>query len=99
MSAVATVLILCVAAPPALAVSGVAGATFPGQIVQEVTAVEQDEQAVMQTEQQSGARRLPTLRLAPFSQSPPVLGYPSSVRGWRTRHPFEVKQRSIRSVG
>jgi P-type conjugative transfer protein TrbJ len=33
-------------------VSEVAGATFPEQIVQEVTAVEQDEQAVMQTEQQ-----------------------------------------------
>ncbi len=45
-------LILASAAPPARAVSEVAGATFPEQIVQEVTAVEQDEQAAMQTEQQ-----------------------------------------------
>ena len=45
-------LILVSASPPARAVSEVAGATFPEQIVQEVTAVEQDEQAVMQTEQQ-----------------------------------------------
>ena len=45
-------LILASAAPPAEAVSEVAGATFPEQIVQEVTAVEQDEQAAMQTEQQ-----------------------------------------------
>ena len=50
-AAVAT-LILASAAPPAEAVSEVAGATFPEQVVQEVTAVEQDEQAVMQTEQQ-----------------------------------------------
>ena len=45
-------LILVSASPPARAVSEVAGATFPEQIVQEVTAVEQDEQAAMQTEQQ-----------------------------------------------
>jgi len=51
-AAFAATLILASAAPPALAVSEVAGATFPEQIVQEVTAVEQDEQAVMQTEQQ-----------------------------------------------
>lgn len=51
-AAFAATLILASAAPPAEAVSEVAGATFPEQIVQEVTAVEQDEQAVMQTEQQ-----------------------------------------------
>ena len=51
-AAFAATLILAAAAPPARAVSEVAGATFPEQIVQEVTAVEQDEQAVMQTEQQ-----------------------------------------------
>ena len=51
-AAAAATLILASAAPPAWAVSEVAGATFPEQIVQEVTAVEQDEQAVMQTEQQ-----------------------------------------------
>ena len=51
-AAAAATLILASAAPPAEAVSEVAGATFPEQIVQEVTAVEQDEQAVMQTEQQ-----------------------------------------------
>ena len=51
-AAFAATLILASAAPPAWAVSEVAGATFPEQIVQEVTAVEQDEQAVMQTEQQ-----------------------------------------------
>jgi len=51
-AAFAATLILASAAPPALAVSEVAGATFPEQIVQEVTAVQQDEQAVMQTEQQ-----------------------------------------------
>ena len=51
-AAFAATLILASAAPPALAVSEVAGATFPEQVVQEVTAVEQDEQAVMQTEQQ-----------------------------------------------
>ena len=51
-AAFAATLILASAAPPARAVSEVAGATFPEQIVQEVTAVQQDEQAVMQTEQQ-----------------------------------------------
>ena len=51
-AAFAATLILASAAPPARAVSEVAGATFPEQIVQEVTAVEQDEQAAMQTEQQ-----------------------------------------------
>ena len=51
-AAFAATLILASAAPPEEAVSEVAGATFPEQIVQEVTAVEQDEQAVMQTEQQ-----------------------------------------------
>ena len=51
-AAAAATLILASAAPPAEAVSEVAGATFPEQVVQEVTAVEQDEQAVMQTEQQ-----------------------------------------------
>ncbi len=51
-AAFAATLILAAAAPPAWAVSEVAGATFPEQVVQEVTAVEQDEQAVMQTEQQ-----------------------------------------------
>ena len=51
-AAFAATLILASAAPPAEAVSEVAGATFPEQVVQEVTAVEQDEQAVMQTEQQ-----------------------------------------------
>ena len=51
-AAFAATLILASAVPPAEAVSEVAGATFPEQIVQEVTAVEQDEQAVMQTEQQ-----------------------------------------------
>ena len=51
-AAFAATLILASATPPALAVSEVAGATFPEQVVQEVTAVEQDEQAVMQTEQQ-----------------------------------------------
>ncbi len=51
-AAAAVTLILASAAPPAEAVAEVAGATFPEQIVQEVTAVEQDEQAVMQTEQQ-----------------------------------------------
>ena len=51
-AAAAATLILASAAPPAEAVSEVAGATFLEQIVQEVTAVEQDEQAVMQTEQQ-----------------------------------------------
>ena len=50
--AFAATLVFASAAPPALAVSEVAGATFPEQVVQEVTAVEQDEQAVMQTEQQ-----------------------------------------------
>ena len=53
-AAFAATLILASAAPPALAVSEVAGATFPEQIVQEVTAVEQDEQAVLQTEDQVG---------------------------------------------
>ena len=51
-AAFAATLILASAAPPAEAVSEVAGATFPEQVVQEVTAVEQDEQEVMQTEQQ-----------------------------------------------
>ena len=51
-AAAAATLILASAAPPAQAVSEVAGATFPEQVVQEVTAVEQDEQAVMQTDQQ-----------------------------------------------
>ena len=51
-AAAAATLILGSASPAARAVSQVAGATFPEQIVQEVTAVEQDEQAVMQTEQQ-----------------------------------------------
>ena len=51
-AAAAATLILASAAPPAWAVSEVAGATFPEQVVQEVTAVEQDEQAVVQTEQQ-----------------------------------------------
>ena len=51
-AAAAATLILASAAPPAEAVSEVAGATFPEQVVQEVTAVEQDEQEVMQTEQQ-----------------------------------------------
>ncbi len=51
-AAFATTLILASAAPPAEAVSEVVGATFPEQVVQEVTAVEQDEEAVMQTEQQ-----------------------------------------------
>jgi P-type conjugative transfer protein TrbJ len=53
-AAFAATLILVSAAPPALAVSEVAGATFPEQVVQEVTAVEQDEQAVLQTEDQVG---------------------------------------------
>ena len=53
-AAFAATLILASAAPPALAVSEVAGATFPEQVVQEVTAVEQDEQAVLQTEDQVG---------------------------------------------
>ena len=52
--AFAATLVLASAAPPALAVSEVAGATFPEQIVQEVTAVEQDEQAVLQTDDQVG---------------------------------------------
>ena len=51
-AAFAATLILASAAPPARAVSEVAGATFPEQVVQEVTAVQQDEQSVMQTEQQ-----------------------------------------------
>ncbi len=51
-AAAAATLIFASASPPAEAVSEVAGATFPEQVVQEVTAVEQDEQAVMQTEQQ-----------------------------------------------
>ena len=51
-AAAAATLILASAAPPAEAVSEVAGATFPEQVVQEVTAVEQDEQEVQQTEQQ-----------------------------------------------
>ena len=51
-AAAAATLILASAVPPAEAVSEVAGATFPEQVVQEVTAVEQDEQEVMQTEQQ-----------------------------------------------
>jgi P-type conjugative transfer protein TrbJ len=53
-AAFAATVLLVSAAPPALAVSEVAGATFPEQIVQEVTAVEQDEQAVLQTEDQVG---------------------------------------------
>ena len=53
-TAFAATLILASAGPPALAVSEVAGATFPEQVVQEVTAVEQDEQAVLQTEDQVG---------------------------------------------
>ena len=53
-TAFAATLILASAAPPAEAVSEVAGATFPEQVVQEVTAVEQDEQAVLQTEDQVG---------------------------------------------
>ena len=51
-AAAAATFILASAAPPAQAVSEVAGATFPERVVQEVTAVEQDEQAVVQTEQQ-----------------------------------------------
>ncbi len=55
-AALAATLILASAAPPAEAVSEVAGATFPEQVVQEVMAVEQDEQAVLQTEQQISMR-------------------------------------------
>ncbi len=62
-AAFAATLVLASAAPPAHAVSEVAGATFPEQIVQEVTAVEQDEQAVMQTEQQIGMLTSQTINL------------------------------------
>ncbi len=62
-AAFAATLVLASAAPPAWAVSEVAGATFPEQVVQEVTAVEQDEQAVMQTEQQIGMLTSQTINL------------------------------------
>ena len=82
----AVTVILATSAPPAHAVSEVAGATFPEQIVQEVTAVEQDEQAVMQTEQQIGmlanqAENLGTMPLqfwgqltAPIMQMQEIIG-------------------------
>jgi P-type conjugative transfer protein TrbJ len=85
-AAAAATLILASASPPAQAVSEVAGATFPEQIVQEVTAVEQDEQAVMQTEQQIGmlanqAENLGTMPLqfwgqltAPIMQMQEIIG-------------------------
>ncbi len=52
MAALSAAIVFLGIAPPARAVSEVAGATFPEQIVQEITAVEQRESGVIRQEQQ-----------------------------------------------